>query len=93
MSGRPVILDPDALENFAKGLKDFNSQLASSTSRLNGQFRQLGETWRDPAYATFAREFEQTIKSLRRFQETAEDVVPKLLDTARRAREVHSRRW
>jgi WXG100 family type VII secretion target len=88
MSG-PVIIDPKDLRQFAAQLKQFNTELSSSSKRLSGQFRQLGETWRDPAYQKFAAEFEQTMRNLARFQQTSEEVIPMLLKKAERAEDVH----
>jgi hypothetical protein len=48
MSRGPVIIDPKALRQFASQLKQFNSELTGNSTRLHAQFRQLGETWRDP---------------------------------------------
>jgi uncharacterized protein YukE len=89
MPGGPVILDPHELELFASRLKQFNTDLAVASARIEAQFRRLGETWRDPAYGKFALEFEQTVKNLRRFREVSDEVVPRLLKTAQRARDVH----
>ena len=89
MAGQPVILDPDELENFARQLNEFNSNLGEEIRRLTSLYKRLGETWRDPAYHKFAQEFEQTTNNLRRFQKTAEDTIPKLNKTASLARQVH----
>ncbi len=89
MPSGPVILDPKELRLFASQLKQFNGDLAASSARLQAQFRRLGDTWRDPAYAKFAQEFEQTMRNLQSFQRTSDEVIPRLLDTARRAEEVH----
>ena len=89
MSGGPVNLVPQDLRTFASQLKQFNSDLAGSSARLQAQFRRLGETWRDPAYAKFAQEFEQTMKNLQRFRQTSDEVVPRLPHTAQKAEEVH----
>jgi uncharacterized protein YukE len=85
----PVILDPKDLRLFAGQLKQFNHDLAASSARLEAQFRRLGETWRDPAYAKFASEFEQTMRNLQRFRAVSDEVVPRLLKTAERAEAVH----
>jgi hypothetical protein len=49
----------------------------------------LGDTWHDPAYAKFAQEFDQTMKNLQRFRQVADEVIPRLLQTAQRAEDVH----
>ena len=84
-----VIIDPDELENFARQLSEFNSNLADEIRNLTSAYKRLGETWRDPAYHKFAQEFEQTMNNLRRFQRIAEDTTPKLKKTASLARQVH----
>ena len=91
MTGQGVNLDPDALEDFARQLGEFNSNLAEEIRRLTSLYKRLGETWRDPAYQKFVQEFEQTINNLRRFQKTAEETAPKLKKTAILARHVHNR--
>ena len=87
-SGR-VSADPQEMRRFANSLKEFNSLLSESIGKLNGQFRSLGETWRDPAYAKFAQEFESTLNELRRFEKVASEVIPNLQRTADRIDEVH----
>ena len=89
MPSGPVIIDPKELRLFVNQLKQFNSELLTSSTRIQAQFRQLGDTWRDPAYAKFAQEFEQTMRNLQRFRQVADEVIPKLLHTAERAEDVH----
>jgi len=90
MSNNPVIIDPKELRQFVSQLKHFNTELEGSSSRLHGQFRQLGETWRDPAYTKFAQEFEQTMNTLRKFRQASDEVIPRLTRTAERAEAVHN---
>lgn len=71
-----AIVSPDELERFAQNLKQFNAQLADSLSRLNGQFANLGETWRDQEHAKFAQEYQQTVQVLHRFMQTSEQHIP-----------------
>lgn len=84
-----VIIDADDLDQFAMQLDCFNRELSDQASKLRALFRQLGETWRDPAYGNFAQEFEETVKNLERFQRIADETIPKLRGKARRARDVH----
>jgi hypothetical protein len=84
-----VILDADDLDLFASQLSAFNRSLGGQCTILRGQFRRLGETWRDPQYAVFAREFERTITNLQRFQAIADEVIPMLRKKAQLARDVH----
>jgi uncharacterized protein YukE len=89
MSTSPVIIDPKDLREFVSQLKRFNQELTTSTRRLHHNFRQLGQTWRDPAYQRFSQEFEQTMRMLERFNQVSEEVIPRLLSTAERAEAVH----
>ena len=77
-----AIANPEELERFARDLKQFNSQLADSLSRLNGQFSNLGETWRDQEHQKFAQEFVQTTRVLQHFMGSAEQHIPFLLKKA-----------
>ena len=71
-----AIVDPKELRRFAQALKRFNNELASSSQRINGEFRRLGDTWRDQKYRKFSHEFEQTLKMIQRFLQTSEPFVP-----------------
>lgn len=82
-----AIVQPEELERFASGLKQFNLQLRDSTQRLQGQFHQLGDTWRDQEQQKFAREFEQTMRVLQHFMQTSDEQIPFLLRKARRPRD------
>lgn len=83
-----AIVNPDDLERFARELKQFNLQLRDSTSRLQGQFAQLGDTWRDQEHHKFAQEFEQTMRVIHRFLQVADQHIPFLLRKAQRARDL-----
>jgi len=82
-----AIANPEDLERFAQELKRFNDQLADSTSRLQGQFRQLGDTWRDHEHQKFAREFEQTMRVLHNFRRASDEQIPFLKRKAQRLRD------
>jgi hypothetical protein len=51
-----AVAKPEDMERFARELKQFNAQLASSMKRLNGQFARLGGTWRDQEHQKFAQD-------------------------------------
>lgn len=87
-----AVVSPEDLERFARDLKQFNAQLRDSMSRLQGQFANLGETWRDQEQQKFAREFEQTMRVLQQFMHTAEIQIPFLLRKAQRARDYLNQR-
>lgn len=89
MSAESVILDPKELRLFASRLKQFNITLSQSSQQLHAQFKQLGETWRDPAYAKFAQQFQETMRNLQAFERVADETVPRLLKTAEKAESVH----
>jgi uncharacterized protein YukE len=87
-----AIVTPEELERFAGSLRQFNGQLRDTTSRLVGQFNQLGDTWRDQEQQKFARQFEETMISLRRFMQAADEQIPFLLRKAEAARAYLERR-
>ncbi len=82
-----AVASPEELERFARELKQFNEQLNSSMGRLQGQFKSLGETWRDQEQQKFAREFEQTMRVLQQFQRASDEQIPFLQRKAQRLRE------
>jgi len=82
-----AIVDPQELRRFARNLKQFSSELQNQMSSLQGQMNTLTETWRDQEQMKFAQEFEQTIKALARFVDTAEQHIPFLLRKAERIEE------
>jgi uncharacterized protein YukE len=82
-----AIANPEDLERFARELKQFNTQLADSMSRLQGQFANLGETWRDQEHQKFAQEFQQTMRVLHHFSRSADEQIPFLLRKAARLRD------
>lgn len=82
-----AIVNPEELELFARNLKQYNSQLRDKTKRIQSQFRQLDQTWRDQEHQKFAREFEQTMKVIQHFIQMSDTHIPFLLRKAQRARE------
>ena len=82
-----AIASPDDLERFARELKQFNTQLRDSMARLNGQFANLGDTWRDQEHQKFAQEYEQTMRVLARFNQIADQQIPFLMRKAQRIRD------
>ena len=82
-----AIVNPEELEKFAQGLKAFSARLRQDSSRLQGQFRQLGDTWKDQEHRKFAQEFEQTMRTIQHFLQTADEHAPFLIRKAQRARE------
>ena len=87
-----AIANPEELERFARDLKQFNGQLKESITRLNAQFRQLGDTWRDQEHQKYGQEFEQTMRVLAQFMRSSDEHIPFLLRKASRLREYLSQR-
>ncbi len=82
-----AIVDPEELRRFAGDLKRFDAELQSSMARLQARYHRLGDTWRDQEHAKFGREFEQTMRVLHRFIQTAEQHIPFLLRKAEKIEE------
>jgi len=80
-------VDPEKLERFAQHLKQFNEQLRRNVSQLNGQFKDLGSTWRDQENKKFAAEYQQTMKVVERFLQISDEHIPFLRRKAQRARD------
>ena len=87
-----AVANPEELERFARNLKQFNTQLRDSMSRLQGQFSSLGDTWRDQEQQKFAQEFEQTMRVLHGFMQTADAHIPFLMRKAQRIRDYLNQR-
>jgi uncharacterized protein YukE len=87
-----AIASPEELERFAQNLKHFNAQLKDSMARLEGQFANLGDTWRDQEQLKFDQEFQQTMRVLHHFMRTADAHIPFLLRKAQRLREYLNQR-
>lgn len=75
---------PAELRRFAANLQNYITQVSESSFQLQAQFRQLSDTWRDQEHARFAQEFEQTMRVIDRFMNTAQQHVPFLLRKAQR---------
>jgi uncharacterized protein YukE len=77
-----AIVDPEQLRGFAMQLKRFTGQLSEASTKLSQQMQQLASSWRDQEHASFAAEFEQELKQLRRLIDSSEKHVPYLLRKA-----------
>ncbi len=82
-----AIADPEELERFARGLQAFNYQLNDTLRELQGEFAQLGSTWRDQEHVKFAQEFEQTVRVLHNFMRITDEHIPFLMRKAQRLRD------
>ena len=77
-----AIVDPDELRRFAANLKKFSGDARDRMTALNGQFIELGKTWRDQENKRFTEEFERQMRSLAHFVEVTDEYVPFLLRKA-----------
>ncbi len=77
-----AIVDPEELRLFARRLKKFNSDLRENSKSLGSQLSKLGATWRDQEHKKFVQEFEEHMRILNRFTETADRHIPYLLRKA-----------
>ncbi|MCP4400396.1 MAG: WXG100 family type VII secretion target [bacterium] len=75
-----AVVDPEELTKVAHNLKQFNANLKQSMSQLNGQFNQLGSTWRDQEHQKFAQEYQQAIRLVDRFLQSADQHIPLFTD-------------
>lgn len=65
-------VDPAELRRFARDLARFSNDLQALTAGLNSRLRSLEKNWRDQEQRKFTEEFEQTMKTLGRFIESAD---------------------
>jgi uncharacterized protein YukE len=77
-----AVVDPEELRQFAQSLKKFNNHLRERASSLANQLSSLNATWRDQEHKKFVEQFEEHMKVLLRFTETADQYVPYLLRKA-----------
>lgn len=77
-----AIVDPEELRRFAANLKKFSGEARDRMIALNGQFLELGKSWRDQENRRFAEEFERHLRSLAHFVEVTDEYVPFLLRKA-----------
>jgi uncharacterized protein YukE len=85
MLGGQAVVKPEDVRRFASQLKDFTNKLNNDSSRLQAQFKQLGETWRDQEHLRFAQEFEQATKVFKKFMEDSNQYVAYLIRKAEAA--------
>ena len=77
-----AVVDPEQLRQFAAMLKRYTQQVRESTNSLTQAQARLADSWRDQEHKKFSEEFEQNMKVLLRFTETADQYVPYLLRKA-----------
>ena len=79
-----AVVDPEELRRFASDMKRFNDELRHQMKVLHGRLVALGQTWRDQEQAKFTEEFEETMKTLLRFTDAADQHIPFLIRKAER---------
>ena len=82
-----AIADPEEIRRFAHDLKRFNDDLTHQLQVMRSRMASLSQSWRDQEQRKFAMEFDQTLKTLNRFMETAEEQIPFLLRKAEKIEE------
>jgi uncharacterized protein YukE len=87
-----VVVNPEDILKFRAHLKNYTEELKNKSSSLRGQFKQLGETWRDQEHAKFSQEFEQVMKTIQKFLEATNQYIPFLERKAKAAKEYLEKR-
>lgn len=87
---KKVFVDPKRLREFAADLKSFRSNVLELTGRLEGNLRQLSDSWRDEQFARFQDAFRTAQQRLRQFADEIEQTTPKLEKDAQAAEEIHN---
>ena len=78
-----AIMDPEEVRRFARELRNFSAALQRGVSVLEARFKGLGDTWQDQEHRKFAEEFEQTMRTMRKFIEISGRHAPFLLRKAK----------
>lgn len=79
--------DPDAMLDFVRALREFNSTVAGLHSHLTARFMKLSDSWKDADQQRFAQQFDLTTKNLRAFVEFSEAHIPVLTKKAEHLKE------
>jgi len=77
-----AVVDPEELRQFARSLKKFNTDLRDRSNSLTNQLSALGTTWRDQEHNKFVEQFEEHLRIIQRFTESADQHIPYLLRKA-----------
>jgi uncharacterized protein YukE len=62
-------VDPGELRRFARDLNHFNAELETLMGGLHSRLQNLEKNWNDQEQRRFSSEFDQTVKTLKRFVE------------------------
>jgi hypothetical protein len=80
-----VVIDPDEVRHFARGLLRSAEALRGGQSQLVTRFRDLRDVWHDRKYEQFDRVFSETMSRLAQFLHDAEVYADYLERKARKA--------
>lgn len=75
MSSSPIHLTPEEIENFSRVLEQYANELTDATQNLNHNLQQLGDTWRDTAFAEFEDKFVEARQYIENFVKVADEQV------------------
>ncbi len=87
-----AIMDPAEVRKFAHELKHFNGSIRDQMGVLLARLNELGQSWRDQEHTKFADEFEQTMRVLARFADSADRHIPFLMRKAEKIEEYLNQR-
>lgn len=73
-----VHADPKEIERFRTHLANFNREMERMTAQLDGQLRELGNTWQDQQYHKFSEEMRQSIKAFKKYLQGADATLQDL---------------
>lgn len=85
-----VFVEPRRLREFAADLKAFRSNVTELTGNLEGNLRQLSDSWRDEQFEHFRDSFRNAQQRLRQFADEIEQTTPQLEKDAQAAEEIHN---
>jgi WXG100 family type VII secretion target len=68
-------VDPTELRRFSQDLRRFSNELQGLLGSLQTRLRGLDATWRDQEQRKFTEAFEQTLKSVGKFLDSAHEHV------------------
>lgn len=85
-----IDIDVAELERFVGKLVEFNRKLEENTYQINGQFQELGQSWRDPEYQKFSENWMGTFNSINRYLDDCMGYVQHLRIKAAKLRDAQS---
>lgn len=68
--------NPDELERFIAALINYVENITEETEYIRQEHERLSETWQDNKSARFEEDFEQLIRAMETFRNSAEEQIP-----------------